>query len=184
MKKIFLILILFASLSGTAHAATAGQLSYTPLEPLSVWDAKADAYNNFAYYVNTVFKLLITLGSLFAIVMLVVAGIGYMVSEAAVDIEKAKQRARAALWGLLLLTGCWLILYTINPNLLNFNLNIPGSTSSPAAPSAASPAPTSITSSATISEFAGQCENQSTATKTCRAVTDPNGPAGMNCSCQ
>ena len=57
--------------------------------------------------------------------MLVVAGIGYMVSEAAVDIQKAKDRAVAALWGLLLLTGCWLILYTINPDLLKFNLNIP-----------------------------------------------------------
>ncbi len=126
MKKTLLVLILFLSLYWVASAATVGQLSYTPLEPLSVWDAKAGAYDDFAKYINTVFKLLITLGALFAVVMLVVAGIGYMVSEAAIDIEKAKQRAKAALWGLLLLTGSWLILNTINPNLLNFNLTIPG----------------------------------------------------------
>jgi len=125
MKKTFLLIILFASLVGVASAATAGQLSYTPLEPFSAWDAKAGAYDDFAKYINTIFKLLITLGSLFAVVMLVVAGIGYMVSEAAIDIQKAKDRAVAALWGLLLLTGCWLVLNTINPNLLNFNLNIP-----------------------------------------------------------
>ena len=117
-------MVFFVSAS-IASAATAGQLSYTPLEPFDAWHAQAGAYSDFAFYLNTIFKLLITLGSLFAVVMLVIAGIGYMVSEAAVDIEKAKQRARAALWGLLLLTGCWLILYTINPDLLKFNLNIP-----------------------------------------------------------
>ena len=146
MKKIVLILLLFLSLYGVASAATAGQLSYTPLEPLSVWDAKAGAYNSFAYYINTVFKHLITLGSLFAVVMLVVAGIGYMVSEAAIDIQKAKDRAVAALWGLLLLTGCWLILYTINPDLLKFNLNIPGSnTPAPSPSTTAAPTPTAPT---------------------------------------
>ena len=124
-------MIFFVSAS-IASAAAAGQLSYTPLEPFDAWHAQAGAYSDFAFYLNTIFKLLITLGALFAVVMLVVAGIGYMVSEAAVDIEKAKQRAKAALWGLLLLTGCWLILYTINPNLLNFNLNIP---MAPGAPS-------------------------------------------------
>ncbi len=184
MKKIFLILVLSASLSGIAHAATAGQLSYTPLEPFSAFDARAGAYDNFAQYVNTIFKLLITLGSLFAIVMLVVAGIGYMVSEAAVDIEKAKQRAKAALWGLLLLTGCWLILYTINPDLLKFNLNIPGSIGNTQTQNSTSNTSASQTSAGQISAFAGMCENQSTATKICRVVTDPNGPGGVNCSCQ
>src|SRR3989344_4055106 len=125
MKKTFLLLMVFFVSASIASAATAGQLSYTPLEPFDAWHAQAGAYSDFAFYLNTIFKLLITLGSLFAVVMLVIAGIGYMVSEAAVDIEKAKQRARAALWGLLLLTGCWLILYTINPDLLKFNLNIP-----------------------------------------------------------
>src|SRR6185437_1918560 len=33
------------------------------------------------------------------------------------------RRGRAALWGMALLAGAWLILYTINPQLLKFNLN-------------------------------------------------------------
>ncbi len=131
IKKIFLI-VLFLSLAGVASAATAGQLTYTPLEPLPGTVNGWGETQQLPALLSALFKLLITFGSLFAVVMLVIAGIGYMVSEAAVDIEKAKQRARAALWGLLLLTGCWLILYTINPDLLKFNLNIP---MTPAAPS-------------------------------------------------
>ena len=68
------------------------------------------------------FRLFITLGALFAVVMLVIAGIGYMISESGVEIQKAKDRAWHAIQGLLLLTACWLILYTINPNLLRFDL--------------------------------------------------------------
>src|SRR3989344_1420792 len=125
MKTVLLIIILFASLSGVAFAATTGQLTYTPLEPLPGTVDGWGETQQLPALLSALFKLLITLGSLFAVVMLVAAGIGYMVSEAAVDIQKAKDRAQAALWGLLLLTGCWLILYTINPDLLKFNLNIP-----------------------------------------------------------
>ena len=126
--------------------------TYIPLEPFSN-DRHKDPYATAGYggsggklsdYLGVAFKILITLGSLFAVVMLVVAGIGYMVAEAAIDIERAKERARASLWGLLLLVGCWLILYAINPNLLNFTLTIPGSppgtqTSSSAPPSTSWP---------------------------------------------
>src|SRR3989344_1477651 len=131
MKKTFLLIILFVSLAGIASAAT-GQLTYTPLEPLPGTVNGWGETQQLPALLSALFKLLITFGSLFAVVMLVVAGIGYMVSEAAVDIQKAKDRAVAALWGLLLLTGCWLILYTINPDLLKFNLNIP---MAPGAPS-------------------------------------------------
>ena len=65
-------MVFFVSAS-IASAAATGQLTYTPLEPFSAFDAQAGAYGNFAYYLNTIFKLLITLGSLFAVVMLVIA---------------------------------------------------------------------------------------------------------------
>src|SRR3989338_10027586 len=130
MKKTFLLIILFVSLACIASAAT-GQLTYTPLEPLPGTVNGWGETQQLPALLSAFFKLLITLGSLFAVVMLVVAGIGYMVSEAAVDIEKAKQRAQAALWGLLLLAGSWLILYTINPELLNFKLLVGNTTSAP-----------------------------------------------------
>lgn len=96
-----------------------GTCAYTPLEPLSIWE---DRYSGIGTYLQRAFTLIISLGALFAVVMLVVAGIGYMFSESFIDIDKAKERAKAALWGLLLLGSSYLILYVINPQLLNFNL--------------------------------------------------------------
>jgi len=94
-------------------------LTYVPLEPLPGVDQRGV---DFGLFLSGAFKLLITFGALFAVVMLVVAGIGYMLSESAINISKAKDRAKAALWGLLLLASCWLILNAVNPNLLKFNL--------------------------------------------------------------
>lgn len=96
-----------------------GTCAYTPLEPLSVWET---SYSGAGAYLQRAFTLIISLGALFAVVMLVVAGIGYMFSESFIDIDKAKERAKAALWGLLLLGSSYLILYVINPQLLNFDL--------------------------------------------------------------
>ncbi len=127
-----------------------GRCDYVPLEPLPCQDPSGNCGQtgtNFPAFVSAIFRALITIGGLFAVVMIVVAGIGYMISESAVDIEKAKHRAQAALWGLLLLAGSWLILNTINPKLLEFNLNaleelrtmLPGNNSGPAIYAAPTP---------------------------------------------
>jgi hypothetical protein len=127
MKKILLALICLSLLSSASLALAqttfdaTGKATYTPLEPLPGVQSDAQSGNNFPAFVSSIFKIFITFGALFAVVMLVIAGIGYMVSESAVDISKAKDRAKAALWGLVLLTACYLILNTINPNLLQFN---------------------------------------------------------------
>lgn len=106
-----------------ASAGVPGTVSdYTPLEPLK---AGFSSYRNFSDYLGTIYKLTITIGALIAVVMLVTGGVRYMLSEGFTDIDKAKLRIRSALWGLLVLVGSFLILYSINPNLLNFNLLIP-----------------------------------------------------------
>lgn len=103
---------------------TPGKITYVPLEPLPCPNGACDqSGTNFPSFVSTIFKVLIGFGGLFAVVMIVIAGIGYMLSESALDTSKAKSRAQAALWGLLLLAGSWLILNTINPKLLEFNLS-------------------------------------------------------------
>lgn len=134
-----------ASVSAQKATATGlecknGQCTYTPLEPLPTGDLNAQNGTNFPAFVSGLFRVLISFGGLFAVVMLVVAGIGYMLSESALDIDKAKERAKAALWGLLLLTGSWLILNTINPRLLIFTLDIPRNSGQAIPLSAASPA--------------------------------------------
>lgn len=94
---------------------------YVPLEPLTPYGQ----YRDFGDYLSTMYQLVVTIGALIAVVMLVTGGVRYMLSEGFTDIDKAKLRIRSALTGLLVLVGSFLILYTINPNLLKFNLLIP-----------------------------------------------------------
>jgi len=129
MKKIFFIFLFLLAASpffvvDIAHAQTAGGCqngvcTYVPLEPLPGVNQTG---LNFSTYVSGMFRLFITLGALFAVLMIVLAGISYMTSSSPLDLSKAKDRMWAALYGLLLLVACWLILYTINPNLLRFDL--------------------------------------------------------------
>lgn len=98
-----------------------GRCTYTPLEPLSGFSA-VRTENPLSSYLSTMFRVVFSLGGMFAVVMLVVAGVGYMVSESGIKTSRAKERATAALLGMALLASSWLILYVINPELLRFNL--------------------------------------------------------------
>jgi len=129
MKKLFFIFLFLLAASpffvvDIAHAQTAGGCqngvcTYVPLEPLPGVNQTG---LNFSTYVSGMFRLFISLGALFAVLMMVLAGISYMTSSSPLDLSKARGRATKALYGLLLLVACWLILYTINPNLLRFDL--------------------------------------------------------------
>ncbi|HEX2614788.1 MAG TPA: hypothetical protein VHL10_04795, partial [Nitrososphaera sp.] len=89
-------------------AQSADQVSYTPLEPIPGYSPDAGQIN-FAGMLNLLFKALFAAGALFAVVMLVFGGIMYMVSGAGVEMGEAKKRIQAAIWGLLLLAGAYLI---------------------------------------------------------------------------
>ena len=103
-----------------AGPATGGKLVYIPLEPLP--GGNTSSYNSLSVYLNLVFKILISIGAMVAIITLVLGGITYMVSEIVDKKSEAKRRIQAALLGLLLLLTCWLILYEINPKLTQFSL--------------------------------------------------------------
>lgn len=97
-------------------------LVYVPLEPLPGTTPGDAAYGSLSLYLNLVFKILISIGAMVAIITLVLGGITYMVSEIVDKKSEAKRRIQAAILGLLLLLTCWLILYEINPKLTQFSL--------------------------------------------------------------
>jgi hypothetical protein len=97
------------------------KLDYQPLEPLPGLEKAGKL--DFVTMLNLVFKILITIGALFAVGTLVVGGIGYMVQDAFEAKDEARRRIRAAFFALILIIGSWLILNTINPALVVFNLN-------------------------------------------------------------
>lgn len=99
--------------------------SYTYLAPLS--DEKTfnpDQENALSKYINFVVKIAIGIAAVLAVIMIVMGGIQYMTSELISSKEEGKKRITNAILGLLIALGAYLILYTINPNLLKLDITI------------------------------------------------------------
>lgn len=96
---------------------------YVPLEPLP--GVSAGSQPSLSTYLQAIFNIGIGLGIVLAVVMLVIGGIEY-VGGASNDAARrdAKDRIWAAIIGLLIALGAWLLLYTINPQLLSGALSI------------------------------------------------------------
>ncbi len=142
MKKLLFIAVILFALPATVLAANdvpatsvggntpafcqGGICTYIPLEPLPCPTGAPGSCQtgtgSFGGLLAAIFKIFFTIGAMLAVVMMVVTGIGYMISDTPVKLEQAKTRMWAAIKGLLLLAGAWLLIYTINPNLLNFQI--------------------------------------------------------------
>ncbi|MDQ5922848.1 MAG: hypothetical protein QG644_556 [Patescibacteria group bacterium] len=100
--------------------------SYTYLAPLSEeksFDPTQD--NALSKYINLVVKIAIGIAAVLAVIMIVMGGIQYMTSELISSKEEGKKRITNAILGLLIALGAYLILFTINPNLLKLDVPIP-----------------------------------------------------------
>lgn len=67
--------------------------------------------------------------SILAVLMIIVGGVQYIIAGSTGNPEKtgdAKTRIMMSIYGILLALSSWLILKTINPDLLKLELNIPG----------------------------------------------------------
>lgn len=119
---ILTILILFL-----AHTSVLAQTEYKLLAPLplsgagSVPTEKTTAKS----YIQGIFTLIIAVAGGLAVVQIIFGGIKYMSTDAFEGKSEAKTTIQNAIWGLLLAVSAWLILFTINPKLVDFNLKIP-----------------------------------------------------------
>src|SRR3989338_233202 len=89
---------------------------------LSNIDVSGD--NALGKYLNVIIKLAIGLAAVLAVVLIVMGGIQYMTTELVSGKEDGKRRITNAVLGLLVALGAWLILFTINPDLLKTELKI------------------------------------------------------------
>jgi hypothetical protein len=80
--------------------------------------------SNFNDFLNASFKIGLAVAATLAVVMITVGGFEYMGSESVFSKTAGRERIQNAIIGLLIALLIWIILYTINPNLLNFNINI------------------------------------------------------------
>ena len=107
--------------------------TYTLLQPLpgleganQTIDTKANPDTNpcpLGNYLNIMIKLFFGICGVLAVIMIVMGGIEYMTSDLISSKEAGKESIRNAVLGLLLALGSYLILNTINPDLLNICLN-------------------------------------------------------------
>lgn len=81
--------------------------------------------NNFGRYLNVMIKIFIGICAVLAVVMIVIGGVEYMTSELAHTKESGKDRITHAILGLVIALGAYALLFTINPDLLNSDLDPP-----------------------------------------------------------
>jgi hypothetical protein len=115
--------------SGTAANDTPGYHLLQPLPGLK--DFNPDAVKDphaLGTYLNIIIKLFIGLCAVLAVVMIVIGGIEYATSELISGKEEGKERIKGAITGLLLALCAYTILFQINPNLLNSDVDIGGAT--------------------------------------------------------
>jgi hypothetical protein len=120
MKKTLLSLIIIIILLPPTLALAA---DYTLLAPLPGLTTVPNT-NPLGTYIPFIFNLLIGLATVAAVLMIVFGGFQYMTTDAIQGKSAGRERIKNAIFGLVLVISAWLILYTINPKLLELNLNI------------------------------------------------------------
>lgn len=138
MVVMTLILASTATLS-IAHADNSSQGSYgsnydcnggisgsTSFVPLACYSGATQFSNMFqsgslSGYINAIFETCLSLGAIAAVVRITYAGWLYMGNDIWGNKQKAKEIISDSVIGLLLLLSIYLILYEIDPNILNLN---------------------------------------------------------------
>jgi hypothetical protein len=140
MKKIILkigiLTVLAMIILPAVQTLAADNNDYTVLAPLpgtlKTGVSLNGSYTDLQTYLPGLFNLLIGLAAVAAVLNIVIGGFQYMSTDAINSKSAGKERIKNAIFALVLIIGAWLILYTINPNLLNLNLNISAVTTSSA----------------------------------------------------
>lgn len=101
---------------------TDGNAVYTLLE--TSLPGIPDASKGLGVYLSKIFNLAIGVASVLAVLMIVIGGFKYMTSDAVSYTTEAKKQINDALLGLVLVLASWLILNTINTDLVNFNTGL------------------------------------------------------------
>lgn len=116
IKKI-LFLILSLLFSGIFAFAKDLEVKYPGLDGIAADQA------DFASFARYIFSFAIISSSAIALIILIIGGLRYVASRGnSGEITKAKAQIFSAIFGLLILASSYMLLFTINPGLVKFNL--------------------------------------------------------------
>ncbi|KKT95153.1 MAG: hypothetical protein UW97_C0028G0003 [Parcubacteria group bacterium GW2011_GWA2_45_15] len=129
--KFFLAITILGIIFGTSfapHGVLAQEATeYKLLQPIPLKGADSAPTDTTTaeLYIKGIFTLIIAIAGGLAVVRIIFGGIQYMSTDAFEGKSEAKTIIQNAIWGLLLAISAWLILFTINPDLIKFDLTIP-----------------------------------------------------------
>ena len=109
-------------------------INYCPLAPIpipnnsGVYDVTKGVYvfQGFAAYLANFIKLFMGIVGVLAVLMIIIGGIEYMSTVSIDEKGGAKTRITNAILGLILALSSYVILFTINPSLTEFDIHLPG----------------------------------------------------------
>ncbi len=124
IKGIFVLSLVFSAWT-SAYALD----NYTVLEPLpgTTIDKNCTGdkcQTDLEHYLPGLFNWAIGIAAVMAFVVITFGGITYMTTDALGPKSQGREMIERAIWGLVLVIGSYIILYTINPQILEFNLTL------------------------------------------------------------
>jgi hypothetical protein len=122
MKKFFFLMLVVVLFLTSARTVSA---DYQLLQSLPGLNNVNMSSGGFQTYIERLVKISLSVTGILAVIMIIIAGIEYIWAGGSQQkIDSAKNRIWQAIWGLLIALSAYLILYTINPDLVSFNLGI------------------------------------------------------------
>jgi len=101
-----------------------GKFIYTLLQPLPKEGDDLSENVTLEEYLTWAFRFALALAGFLAVMMIVIGGVEWIISGASEAMRgEAKKRIENAIWGLVMALVSYLVLYTINPNLVDFKNN-------------------------------------------------------------
>jgi len=101
-----------------------GKFTYTLLQSLPKEGGDLEENVTLEEYLTWAFRFVLALAGFLAVMMIVIGGVQYIISGASESMRgEAKKRIENAIWGLVMALVSYLVLYTINPSLVDFNDN-------------------------------------------------------------
>ncbi len=131
LKKTYILPIIFVTsicFGIYTYASAAGYIPLTPLPGLTSGiptNTNAGASGSgFSAYLRILYVWGVAAASGLAVIMIMWGGVEYMTSAGGGGVEEAKKRISSAVLGLILALGSYIILYTINRNMLRLDFGI------------------------------------------------------------
>ncbi|MDP3996564.1 MAG: pilin [bacterium] len=120
LLKTVLAVVVFAILFGVGDNVIAqSNDTYVPLAPIEGTFAESTGKTSLTTYIAGAFRIAIALCGVLAFLMIVIGGFQYMSTDAIGGKTEGKERILQAVGGLVLALSSWLIINTLNPELLS-----------------------------------------------------------------